>query len=191
MFYRTTTGHPFPHSPFAAIVSPRPIAWISTRSSTGDNLAHYSFFNAIAYDPPQIMFSGDTLDTVTAIRETRHFAVNTVSRPLWHAMNETSAPFPRGTDEFIACGVEKAECQTINCPRVAEACATLECTATQILTLEGQDNTHIIARVEAIHIADNALTEGRFDVVKAQMMARLGYMDYLQVTDLIELKRPR
>ena len=191
MFYRTTTGHPFAHSPFAALVSPRPIAWISTRCRTGDNLAPYSFFNAIAYTPPQIMFSGDNRDTVAAIRETRHFAVNTVSRTLWHAMNETSAPFPRGTDEFVACGVEKAECLTINCPRVAEACATLECEATQIIDLEGNDNTLIIARVEAIHIADNALTEGRFDVVKAQIMARLGYMDYLQVTDLIELKRPR
>jgi flavin reductase (DIM6/NTAB) family NADH-FMN oxidoreductase RutF len=59
MFYRPAEGHGLPHSPFSAIVSPRPIGWISTRASTGDNLAPYSFFNAVGYTPPQVMLAGD------------------------------------------------------------------------------------------------------------------------------------
>ncbi len=191
MFYRPAEGHGLPHSPFSAIVSPRPIGWISTRSSMGDNLAPYSFFNAVAYVPLQVMFSGDHSDTVAAVRETGRFAVNTVSRDQWRVMNETSAGFPRGVDEFAACGVDKAECVTIDCPRVAGSAATLECLATQIIDLEGGESTLVIGRVEGVHIGDAYLTEGRFDVVKAQMMARLGYMDYTQVTGTVELKRPR
>ena len=57
MFYRPAEGHGLPHSPFSAIVSPRPIGWISTRASTGDNLAPYSFFNAVCESPLMLAFS--------------------------------------------------------------------------------------------------------------------------------------
>ena len=57
MFYRPAQGHGLPHNPFNAIVTPRPIGWISTRGSKGDNLAPYSFFNAAAYSPPQVTFA--------------------------------------------------------------------------------------------------------------------------------------
>ena len=57
MFYRPDAGHGLPHNPFSAIVAPRPIGWISSRGPEGDNLAPYSFFNAVAYEPPQVMFA--------------------------------------------------------------------------------------------------------------------------------------
>ena len=57
MFYHPEAGHGLPHNPFNAIVAPRPIGWISSRGSAGDNLAPYSFFNAVAYVPPQVMFA--------------------------------------------------------------------------------------------------------------------------------------
>ena len=103
MFYRPASGHGLPHSPFNAIVAPRPIGWISTRGSQGDNLAPYSFFNAVAYTPPQVIFACDRKDTLRNVEETGVFCVNVVSRPLLEVMNATSAPFPRGTDEFQAC----------------------------------------------------------------------------------------
>ena len=71
MFYRPAEGHGLPHSPFSAIVSPRPIGWISTRASTGDNLAPYSFFNAVGYTPPQVMFAGDYRDSMVNAMENR------------------------------------------------------------------------------------------------------------------------
>ena len=58
MFYRPDDGHGLPHNPFNAIVTPRPIGWISTQDNAGNrNLAPYSFFNAVAYVPPQVMFA--------------------------------------------------------------------------------------------------------------------------------------
>ena len=91
MFYEPRNGHGLPHNPFNAIVTPRPIGWISTRSASGiDNLAPYSFFNAVAYTPPQVMFAStaskadqdDTKDSVANIRETGVFCVNVVSYAL-------------------------------------------------------------------------------------------------------------
>ena len=68
-FYEPRLGHRLPHDPFNAIVAPRPIGWISTRSASGAlNLAPYSFFNAFNYTPPIIGFSSvgfkDTLRNV-------------------------------------------------------------------------------------------------------------------------------
>src|ERR1700740_3633311 len=46
-FYQPALGHGLPHDPFNAIVGPRPIGWIASRSANGVlNLAPYSFFNA-------------------------------------------------------------------------------------------------------------------------------------------------
>ena len=127
MFYQPKDGHGLPHSPFNAIVSPRPIGWISTRGPQGDNLAPYSFFNAVAYTPPQVMFAGTMKDSLRNIQDSGVFAANVVSRPMWEKMNQTSAHLAHGVDEFAHAGVQKAECTLIDCPRVALSPATLEC----------------------------------------------------------------
>jgi flavin reductase (DIM6/NTAB) family NADH-FMN oxidoreductase RutF len=191
MFYRPADGHGLPRNPFTAIVAPRPIAWISTRGPMGDNLAPYSFFNAVAYTPPQIMFASTGIkDTIRAIRATGTFAVNIVEAAMLHSMSETSATLPPGTDEFVACGVEKAECTTIDCPRVALAPATLECRVIQEVILPGRDNVMTIAEVVGVHLRDDCVAGGRFDVASFQPAARLGYMDYTVVERVVELRRP-
>ncbi|MGV8985306.1 MAG: flavin reductase family protein [Cypionkella sp.] len=191
MFYRPSEGHGLPHSPFNAIVAPRPIGWISTRGRLGDNLAPYSFFNAVAYTPPQVVFAGSLKDSIRNIQETGVFATNVVSEPLWHVMNETSAHLPYGTDEFAHVGVEKSECTTIDCPRVTLSPATLECRLQQIVTLEGGEDFLVIGIVTGIHIRDEYLTDGAFDLTKVRPMARLGYKDYAVIANLMPLDRPK
>lgn len=191
MFYRPADGHGLPHNPFNAIVAPRPIGWISSRGERGDNLAPYSFFNAVAYTPPQVMFSSTGLkDSVINIRETGVFAVNIVEERMLQAMSETSAGLPHGTDEFAHAGIAKAECDTIPCPRVADAPATLECRVTQIVTLRGAHNYLVLGEVTGVHLRDDCLRDGRFDVTAFQPVARLGYRDYTVVREVITLNRP-
>lgn len=190
MFYRPAEGHPLPHSPLAAIVSPRPIGWISTRGPAGDNLAPYSFFNLVSYDPPQVIFSGDPRDTVMNVRESGVFAVNVVAAAALAAMNATSARVARGVDEFALAGVAKAECETIPCPRVADAPAVLECRLMHLLELKGRNNTLVVGEVTGIHLRDDCVVDGRFDVTRFHPVGRLGYRDYVVVRDLIELQRP-
>ena len=188
-----------PHDPFSAIVSPRPIGWIATRDAAGrDNLAPYSFFNAVAYVPPQVMFAstsakpdrGDTKDSVANIRETGVFCVNIVAFEMRDAMNATSAPHPREGDEFALAGVARAPCETIACARVADAPASLECRATRILKLDGAANFAVFGEVVGVHLRPDCLREGRFDVTTFHPVARLGYRDYAVVRETFSLPRP-
>lgn len=190
MFYRPAEGHGLPHSPFSAIVSPRPIGWISTRAASGDNLAPYSFFNAVAYQPPQVIFAGDYRDSMANAMETGVFAVNIVAEAALEAMNATSARYPRGTDEFVAAGVAKAECVAIDCPRVADAPATLECRVVKLVDLIGSEKL-MLGEVVGIHIRDDCLVDGRLDPLRFNPAARLGYHDYTFVREVHELRRPK
>ncbi|WP_375687155.1 flavin reductase family protein [Pseudooceanicola sp. LIPI14-2-Ac024] len=199
MFYEPKDGHGLPHNPFNAIVTPRPIGWISTRDSEGrDNLAPYSFFNAVAYFPPQVMFASTsakddrdgTKDSVAVIRETGVFCVNIVEYAMRDAMNATSATLPAGSDEFAKAGIEKAQARTIDCPYVAGAPAALECKLTEIVKLPGEANYTVFGEVTGVHMRDDCLRDGIFDVTTFQPLSRLGYRDYARVTELFSLQRP-
>ncbi len=199
MFYEPKNGHGLPHNPFNAIVSPRPIGWIATRGADGrDNLAPYSFFNAVAYVPPQVMFSSTstkadrdgTKDSVANIRETGVFAVNIVEFAARDIMNKTSGTWDREIDEFALADIEKAQCETIACARVANAPATLECTLTKIVELPGEANFAVFGEVTGVHMRDNCLVDGMFDVRRFNPLTRLGYRDYSVIREVFSLERP-
>ena len=199
MFYQPKDGHGLPHNPFNAIVTPRPIGWISSRGKDGvDNLAPYSFFNAVAYTPPQVMFASTgtkpdrdgTKDSVANIIETGVFCVNIVEFAMRDAMNASSKTLPAHESEFDHAGLMRAECETIACARVAGAPAALECRLTQIVTLEGEGNTLVLGEVTGVHMRDDCVVDGVFDVTVFQPLSRLGYRDYAVVTELFALTRP-
>jgi len=199
MFYRPEDGHGLPHNPFNAIVAPRPIGWISTRGADGsENLAPYSFFNAVAYVPPQVMFAstsakgdrGDTKDSVANIRESHVFCVNVVEFAMRNVMNQTSGPWPKEVDEFEDAGIERAPCKTIPCSRVKHAPASLECKLTQIVQLPGAANFVVFGEVIGVHIRDNCLIDGEFDVLSFNTLARMGYKDYTVIREKFALSRP-
>ncbi|WP_298972273.1 flavin reductase family protein [uncultured Roseobacter sp.] len=199
MFYRPQDGHGLPHNPFNAIVAPRPIGWISSRDVQGrNNLAPYSFFNAVAYTPPQVMFAstsakedqGDTKDSVANIRETGAFCVNIVEYAMRDVMNISSGMLPKDVDEFTAAGITATECNEIDCARVADAPAALECRMTQIVAVKGESNFVVFGEVVGVHLRDDTLVEGRFDIRTYQPLSRLGYRDYTRVTEVFELARP-
>ncbi len=199
MFYEPKHGHGLPCNPFNAVVTPRPIGWISTRGTEGyDNLAPYSFFNAVAYVPPQVMFAstaakadrGDTKDSVALIRETGVFCVNIVAAEMAEPMNATSKTLPAGVDEFAHAGLAREECRVIDCARVAGTPAALECRMTQIVQLEGRHNHMVLGEVVGVHLRDDCLVDGRFDVLRFNPLSRLGYRDYAVVERLMQMTRP-
>ncbi len=199
MFYRPKDGHGLKHNPFNAIVAPRPIAWVSTRGADGhDNLAPYSFFNGVAYDPPQVMFSttGDKpdrlrgKDTLGNIEQTGVFCINVVEEEGMAPMNASSQGFPAGTDEFAAAEVTKAACREIACSRVALAPAALECRLTQVVKARGESNYVVFGEVLGVYLRDDCLVDGKFDPATFGLVGRLGYRDYVVVRDYVELQRP-
>lgn len=198
MFYRPESGHGLPHNPLSAIVAPRPIGWISTRGPQGDNLAPYSFFNLTAYSPPQVMFASTsakpdrpgTKDSVAQIVQSRVFCVNIADGAMRDQVNASSAALAAGADEFAACAIARAECETINCPRVAHAPAALECRLTQVIRLAGRANFMVLGVVTGIHLRPDCIIEGRFSLAADGWLARLGYKDYTATRETFEMERP-
>jgi len=199
MFYEPKNGHGLRHNPFNAVITPRPIGWISTRGADGsENLAPYSFFNGVSYEPPQVMFASTASkadrkkgkDSVGNIIETGVFCVNVVAFEMRDAMNMTSEVLPREIDEFDHAGLKRAECDTIACSRVAESPASLECRLVKMVDLPGDANIVVFGEVIGVHLRDDYLIKGMFDVTKFEPLSRLGYRDYARITDVFNLKRP-
>lgn len=199
MFYRPEDGHGLPHNPFNALITPRPIGWISSRAADGhDNLAPYSFFNGVAYTPPQVMFASTgskddqpgTKDSLANIEETGVFCVNIVGYEMRDAMNATSQALAKEVDEFDHVGLTAVDCDTIDCARIDGAPAALECKLTQIVTLPGAANRVAFGEVTGIHLRDDCLRDGIFDVTTFQPLARMGYRDYSVIREVFSLARP-
>ncbi len=201
MYFRPGEPHGLPNNPFNALIVPRPIGWISTRSAEGvDNLAPYSFFNAVAYDPPQVMFAasgnhnaGGLKDTVRNIQQTGEFVINLATWPLREAMNASAVGAPADVDEFVYAGLTKADAVAVKPPRVAESPAHLECVHTQtvqLLTNDDEPNTVTFGRVVGIHIDESILIDGRVDMARLQPLGRLGYLDYVVVQEVFSMERP-
>lgn len=197
MFYEPSKGHGLPHDPFKALVSPRPIGWISTLGKDGAlNLAPYSFFNILSGRPPLVWFSSEGVkDSVTFAADTREFVANLVGRDLAEKMNRTSVNAPRGTSEFVYAGLTPVASRLVAPPRVAEAPAALECKVTEVFRPKGLDGNEtgavvIVGEVVGVHIDEAFLTDGLFDAVKAGNVARLGYMDYSTVDSVFQMRRP-
>ncbi|KAB0265669.1 flavin reductase family protein [Microvirga brassicacearum] len=190
MFYETATNaHGLPHDPFKAIVTPRPIGWITAMSAEGEiNLSPYSFFNAISEKPPMVAFSSSgRKDALTFIEETKEFVCNLATYDLRDKMNLTSAVLPRGESEMVHAGLAAAPSRLVKPPRVAEALAALECKWLQtipLVPLEGGDASYylVIGQVVGIHIDDRFIVDGLVDTAAMKPIARAGYRDYFVST---------
>jgi flavin reductase (DIM6/NTAB) family NADH-FMN oxidoreductase RutF len=195
MFYEPDKDdHGLPFNPYKSIVVPRPIGWISTLSRDGIvNLAPYSQFNNLGYDPPYVMFSANSFpgtgrrkDSVKNATDTGEFVVNMATYELREAVNITSQFLPPEIDEAKLAGLEMIPGRIVRAPRVAASPVHLECRFHCSLVLAGNafDRVHhvVVGRVVGVHIRDDALTsEGKLDVVKIRPLARLGYFDYTTV----------
>ncbi len=202
MFFRPGQPHGLNGNPFNQLVLPRPIGWISSVSADGYvNLAPFSFFNAVAYVPPQVMFAttgphrtGGAKDSLANIRETREFVANLATWELRDAVNASSAPAPGEIDEFELAGVTKAPARVVQAPYVAESPVHLECVLTEIVELPTPDpadpNTVVFGEVVGIDIADRVIRDGRVDALALDPIARLGYDQYVRVADLFTMTRP-
>lgn len=188
-------------SPIKAIISPRPIGWISSRGKDGSvNLAPYSYFNAISELPPMVIFSSASSDnsghkdSLRNVIETEEFVVNIVSSALGDAMNITSAGLSYGESEFAAANLEMADCETVSVPRVAASPAALECKLWKVIELPKPDTTDagvmVVGIITGIHIDDTVIKDGKVDVTAFQPLARLGYMDYARITNVFSMQRP-
>jgi flavin reductase (DIM6/NTAB) family NADH-FMN oxidoreductase RutF len=199
VFYEPSKrDHGLPHDPFQALVTPRPIGWISTRSASGAlNLAPFSYFNALSSNPWLVMFSSSTeKDSVVFARETGEFTANLVSAHLADAMVQSSIAAPRGISEFELAGLTPEPGRMVRAPRVKEAFAALECKLTEIwrpksFSRPGAAPYVVTGEVVGVHIDERILTDGLVDIAKARPVSRLGYLDYAITDETFSKVRPQ
>ncbi|GLA60661.1 hypothetical protein AtubIFM54640_001141 [Aspergillus tubingensis] len=204
MFYQPgKTDHGLPHDPFKACVVPRPIGWISTTSPTGTpNLAPYSQFTNLTFDPPYVLFSsnqtvtGDRKDTVVNAESTGSFVWNLATWDLREAMNITAQQFPYGVNEFEKAGLtaEPSTVLPVEVPMVKESPVRFECVYHSTMRLPGNPPMGtvdvVVGRVVGVHIDEGVLTDGILDVKKTKPIARCGYFQYAVVEDTFEMVIP-
>lgn len=193
--YDPADGHGLPHDPLRAIVSPRPIAWISTLGADGRaNLAPYSFFNIYSYAPPILIFGSlgekDTLRNAVATGE---LVCNIVSQEMAPAMAQTAWAYPGDVDEFEALGLAKVHSEIVAAPRLSDAPVSIECKVVQHQRLTDADGrqldaTIVMAQALRIHIRQDRLVDGIYDISRVGVVARCGYAgDYVATTNLFQL----
>jgi len=183
-----------------SVITPRPIAWVSTLSPHGiPNLAPFSFFNGVAANPPTVVFScvnrrdGSKKDTVLNIEQTPEFVVNVVSFDQAGPMNRCSEEFPYEVNEFEKCGLTGLASEKVQPPRVKEAKVHLECVLHQMVHVgTGPLAANlVIGRIVLMHVADCVLgTDGLPDPQKLDAIGRMGGEGYTRTTELFELPRP-
>ncbi|MBN1847553.1 MAG: flavin reductase family protein [Deltaproteobacteria bacterium] len=203
MFYETRKNdHGLAYDPFKSCVVPRPIGWISTISVNGvSNLAPYSQFQNLTYDPPYVMFSANQKtdstrkDTVNNAEQVGEFVYNMATYELRNAVNISAQQVAADVDEFELAGVTKEPSRLVKPFRVAESPIQFECRYHQTLRLPGKGKMGtvdiIIGEVLGIHIKDAyILPNGKLDIVKIRPLGRLGYYDYTCVDSVFEMTIP-
>jgi flavin reductase (DIM6/NTAB) family NADH-FMN oxidoreductase RutF len=189
-FYRT----------LVEVVTPRPIAWVTTVDAHGRvNLAPFSFFNAFGANPPVVVFSptlrrdGSKKDTLLNVEATGEFVVNAAVAPLAEQVNGSSKELPPGENEVEYVGLHTVPSVKVRPPRLAESPVNLECRVHSIVPIgTGPIAANlVIGEVLALYVSDHVLdANGRVDPHKLQTIARLGGDWYCRTSDLFEMKRP-
>jgi len=188
-FYRPGEPHGLSHDPFNAIVGPRPIGWISTRSTEGiDNLAPYSFFNAFNYTPPIVGFASiGYKDSVRNIEATGEFVWNLVTEPLAEAMNASSAAVGPEVSEFELAGLTPTASRLVGARRVAESPVNFECRLSQLVRLQTSagvpvDTWLVLGEVVGVHLDMARVRDGVYDTASAEHVLRGGGpADYFRI----------
>lgn len=188
------------YSVLVSVVSPRPIAWVSTISAAGIvNLAPFSFFNVFGANPPIVVFSptlkrdGTKKDTLRNIEANGEFVVNVVTANLAAKANLTSKELPPEESEVTLAGLTTMDSSSVQPPRIADSPVNLECKVRQIIPCgTGPIAANlVIAEVTMMHISDDILDDkGIVDPAKLQTVARMGQAFWCRTTDRFELPRP-
>jgi len=183
----------------SALVTPRPIAWVTTIDGSGVvNAAPFSFFNVLGANPPIVGFcpgdrdDGTPKDTALNVRSSHEFVVNLVDESVAQAMNLTAAALPFGASELTAAGLTPAASSVVAPPRIAEAPASLECLEWGTLQIGG--NRLIIGLVKRIHVRDDLIDRAtlRIRTERFQVIGRMASPDwYCHTADRFEMRRPR
>jgi flavin reductase (DIM6/NTAB) family NADH-FMN oxidoreductase RutF len=180
-------------------IIPRPIGWISTVDENDiNNLAPFSYFNAVGEDPPHIMFStvrgnNTNKDTLNNILYSGQFVVNMVTEELAEQMNTTSQSVASTVDEFQLANLTPVPSIKIKPMRVKESPISFECELVHHYFLEHHKNGGacvLIGRIVMMHFADDVVMDNyKINLETYKPIARLAGSNYSKLGELFSIKR--
>jgi len=188
-------------------VGPRPIAWVSTLSASGQpNLAPFSFFNCVCVAPPLLAFAvglrppkrayatgGEPKDTLHNIRQTKEFVISVVTYDLAEAMNLTSGEYHASINEFEMAQIASQPSLVVKAPRVAASPVSFECKLYQILDFSPapEGSSLVIGQVVSIHVDERHMKDGKLDRDSLDLIGRMGGIQYTRTKERFEMVRPK
>lgn len=180
-------------------IIPRPIGWISTIDENGiNNLAPFSYFNAVGDDPPHVMFStvcgnNTNKDTLNNALANKQFVVNMVTEALVEQMNATSQAVPSNVDEFELVGLTPIASTKIKPMRVKESPITFECEMVHHYFLENHKQGGacvVIGRIVMMHFDEIVLLDNyKINIETYKPVARLAGSNYSKIGEMFSIKR--
>jgi flavin reductase (DIM6/NTAB) family NADH-FMN oxidoreductase RutF len=158
------------------------------------NLAPFSSYIFLAYDPPLIGISvgpgtSELKDTLKHIRAKGEFVVNAVTAELVQAVAESSRRYPPDIGEAQDLGIDLAPCRRVAVPRVSASPLSLECVLHRMIDLEDA-NAHrlVIGRVIVFHLAEEIWKGDRIDPLAFRPVGRIGGPLYVRSGKIIRGK---
>ncbi|MEN9502173.1 MAG: hypothetical protein RI964_1458 [Pseudomonadota bacterium] len=180
-------------------ICPRPIAWISSLSSTGvANLAPYSFFTVASCNPPVLSITQinprDRLakDTLINLQETGECVVNIVSGGQVDAMNATCADYSHDVSEFAMAAVKQVASVSVSPPGVMDSTIRYECRLRDILSISDlpSGGKLMLLDVIGIHVDDRIFINGAINPQLIDTVGKMGGDHYSYTREQFELARP-
>jgi flavin reductase (DIM6/NTAB) family NADH-FMN oxidoreductase RutF len=119
--------------------------------------------------------------------------VNIATEATCAKMNQTSADYAYGVDEFLEAGLTPVPSRVVKPPRVKESPISLECELMQIVTIsDGPLGGHlVVGKVVHVHVDDAIWKDGKISHKDLRAIGRLEGAWYTRVTDTFEMPRPR
>ncbi|MFW0790821.1 flavin reductase family protein [Gordonia sp. CPCC 205333] len=179
------------HSLLNAVVLPRPIAWVGSRTVDGvDNVAPHSYFTISSLNPPIVQFTSiGTKDTLRNVRQTREFTVSLANRELMAQINISSAPVPPQVSEFDITGLTRRSSVKVDAPSVAESPVSIECQLFDTMEFAGGDVV-VFGEVVWVRVDEDCLIDGYPDVELLAPLSRLGGPFWGDVGTISTMTRP-
>jgi len=180
-------------------VTPRPIAWISTRSKAGvDNLAPYSFFTVASCNPPVLLYTqvtqrnGIDKDTLQNLIETGECVVNIANTFLLEKMNMTSASLASGESEFDFAHVQACSSSMVVPKSVSASPVRYECSLREVITVSDlpTGGQLILLDVKCIYVNDAVYNNGVIDQQQIDTVGKMGGNHFSVTSKTVELIRP-
>lgn len=166
------------------VVVPRPIAWVTTRSSGGVlNLAPFSTFTYVSTKPPMVGFNagrkaGRRKDTATNILATGEFVVHVVDESLLGPMHESAVEHPPEVSEAELLGLAWTASDRIGVPRLLAPPVAMECRFHSSTPYGDTGSEFIVGEVLVFHVRDGLAVDGRIDSTRLNPVCRLAGPNY-------------